>query len=77
MVFTFDGTCSKCGDTIHFVIDINNPQEIPYFAKCTSCGSTATSADCERIYHIMDTLESFEQRNSLGAISRITVRRSL
>lgn len=73
MVFIFDGVCKSCGKKVHFALDSDHKNEIAYAAKCHFCQNESSETDCERLYHLMDTLETLEARNGFAKINGITI----
>lgn len=75
MFFEFDGICKKCGNTTHFSLTPEHPEEIRYFLQCHTCGRSASDQDAERILHLMDVLATADERNNATKISKIIVHR--
>lgn len=72
MFFTFNGHCKKCGNEIRFCVSIDAPEEYLYVVCCPFCGAQASEPDIERMYHLMDVFKTFNDRNSLIAVSTIS-----
>ena len=73
MNILFDGKCKLCKRPMSFVLNLNSPNEISFAARCPHCGNGIDSGDKERIYHLMDSLESFYQLNGLLSVSRLSL----
>ena len=75
MIFEFDLKCRDCGETVHFYADLDDVKDVPFYARCLRCDKAVNAVDCERLYHLMDILESFEHMNDFGDLTRISVHR--
>lgn len=73
MRFTFDGKCRSCGREYHLIFDLDEKPKADRFVQCPNCQNTLSDVDCERLYHAMDTLATFSNRNQLGNLKRVTI----
>lgn len=75
MVISLDGTCKKCGADIHLTFDADesSTREISLFAHCSICGNRGEYGDTERIYQIIDTLDTTSKRIAFANINNITL----
>ena len=73
MTFEFEGSCQHCGSLIYFILDADHKREIRYAAKCHTCLNSVSEADCERLYHLMDTIRTVNQRNGLVNLTHILI----
>lgn len=57
---------------MQFSCDMDNAKDLVYIARCPRCGYFPSDPDIERIYHIMDSIETLEQRNIALHIIKIS-----
>ncbi len=71
MDFLFTGVCKMCGTNVQFCISPYALEELEIVMQCPHCGASASFQDCEKMYHLIDTLQTTIERNSFVEIKSI------
>ena len=67
------GKCKNCGAEFDWIAYPDSLERLEYSAYCPQCGQHPSSADIERFYHLVDTVDTVDARNGFGTLSKIVI----
>lgn len=67
--------CNQCGKKFNWRVSPNSLNMIERMAACPYCNNVPQGADIERLFHLIDTVDTFDRRTDFIDLSEIIVHR--